>query len=218
MKAFQKLEIRGEKDHLVDFLTRIKSGEYENFTYVGDKSDDYAMMIASSKEYTATFLSTEIEGAIAYVWLVISDGELLYVSNITPNKSGQLTYNQYNAILKKFFNEVVEIQNSKGLSVTLSKGSVTIEDFAGIETTNKLKNWINSANPSTLNTHPLDFKRWCDFVFTAYLKKSNLTATQFERYLIEEVKIYDEELVSKVVLEYEYSLDLLSEYDKRSSL
>lgn len=217
MKVFQKLEIRGEKQHLVHFLKSVKYGEYENFTYVGEKSDEYAMMIASSKDCTATFLSNEIEGAIAYVWLVISN-ELLYVSNITPNKSGQLTYNQYNAILKKFFNEAIEVQDTEELSVTLSKGSATIEDFAGIETTNKLKNWINSANLSTLNTNPHDFKRWCDFVFTAYLKKSNLTANQFEQYLIEEVRIYDEDLVSKVVLEYEYSLDLLSEYDKRSSL
>lgn len=217
MKAFQKLELKGEKENLVRFLKEIKSKEYENFTYISEKSEEYAMMIASSKENTATFLSTEIEGAIAYVWLVISD-DLLYVSNITPNKSGQLTYHQYNAILTKFFNEAIETQIADGIAAKLSKDSVTIEDFAGTETTNKLKNWINSANPSTLNTHPEDFKTWCNFVFSAHMNKSSLTANQFERYLIEEVKIYDENLVDRLVLEYEYSLNLLSEYDKRRGL
>ena len=95
------------------------------------------------------------------------------------------------------------------------KDNLSIEDLAGTETYRKLKNWIDSANPSTLNTNHFDFKRWCDFIFTAHSSKSELTSTQFERYLIEDEKFYDEELVSKFALEYEYSLHLLKEYDNR---
>ncbi|REG90250.1 hypothetical protein [Flavobacterium aquicola] len=213
MRTFKKLEIKGEKEDLVNFLKEIKSKVYDNFTYMSDKSDDYAMMISLPKEYTATFLSNEIERAIAYVWLVISDN-LLYVANITPNKSGQLTYNQYNSIISKFCEEVVKSDTIKDISINLSKEDFTIEDFAGADTALKLKNWINSANLSTLNTNHYDFKRWCDFIFTSHLTKSQLTSSQFEKFLIEDVKLYDEDLVSKIVQEYEYSLDILKEYDK----
>lgn len=217
MKTFRKIEIRGLKDDLITYLNQIKAQNHENFTYINDKSDEYAMMIAIPKECTATFLSKEIENAIAYIWLVISD-DLLYVSNITPNKSGQLTYNQYNSIANKFYEEVIKAQDVKNITPYLSKDYMTIEDLAGLETSGKLKNWINSANPATLNTNPHDFKRWCDFIFTAHLNKSKLTASQLERYLIEDEQFYDEEIVSKIVLEYEYSLDLLNEYDNRYSI
>lgn len=212
MRTFKRLEIRGEKEDLLRYLKEIKSKTYDNFTYVSEKSDNYATMISLPKEYTATFLSNEIEHAIAYVWLVISDN-LLYVSNITPNKSGQLTYTQYNSIITKFCEEVIKSYEVKDILVNLSKENFTIEDLAGAETALKLKNWINSANLTTLNTNPYDFKRWCNFIFTSHLTKSKLTSSQFEKYLIEDVKLYDEDLVSKIVLEYEYSLDILKEYD-----
>jgi hypothetical protein len=205
MKAFKKIEIRGNEKDLIDLLEGIKSKKHQNFTYIAEKSDDYASMISLPKNCTATFLSNEIENAIVYIWLVISNN-LLYISNITPNKSGQLTYEQYNFIINKFYEEVIKIQEKNSVTVNITKDNLSIEDLAGTETYRKLKNWIDSANPSTLNTNHFDFKRWCDFIFTAHSSKSELTSTQFERYLIEDEKFYDEELVSKIALEYEYSI------------
>lgn len=212
MKVFKKLEIKGENSDLISLLNKIKSKKYKNFNFIVDKSDDYAKMIATSKDCTATFLTSEIENAIAYVWLVVTKN-LLYVSNITPNKSGQLTFHQYNSIIDKFYEEIIEKNIIPEFDVNFSKDEITINDLADKTTISKLKSWIDSSNHSTLNTHPLDFKKWCDFIFTSHNNQSTLTASQLEKYLIEDVKIYDEDLVSKIVLEYEYSLDLLKEYD-----
>lgn len=214
MKTFKKIEIKGNIKDLIQLLEEIKIKKHQNFTYISEKSDDYASMISLPKNCTATFLSNEIENAIVYIWIVISDN-LLYISNITPNKSGQLTYEQYNFIISKFYDEVIKPQKTNDIIIDISKDNLSIEDLAGIETYRKLKKWIDSANPSTLNTNPFDFKRWCDFIFTAHSNKSDLTSSQFERYLIEDEKFYDEELVSKIAIEYEYSLDLLKEYDNR---
>lgn len=213
MKIFKKLEITGRNNSLKTLLNKIKIESHRNFTYVSEKSDDYAKMISTSKECTATFLTNEIENAIAYVWLVLTE-DSLYISNITPNKSGQLTFHQYNSIVDTFYKEVIEKNITPEFEVHYSKDEITISDLADNETISKLKNWINSANPSTLNTNPFDFQRWCEFIFTAHKNKSNLNSSQLEKYLIEDIKIYDEDLVSKIALDYEYSLDLLKEYDK----
>lgn len=213
MKTFKELKIKATKDKLIFLVDKLQNIEHLDFKYVSDKSGDYANMIGLKSNEVLTFESPEIKGAIAFVWLII-DERGLRITNITPNKSGQLSIEQYNAIIDSFYEKVIKPNIDNDYQVVLSTDTKTIVDYAGKEVADKLLIWIKSANKSTLNTHPLDFERWASFLITAHENDSELTTTQLERFLIEEIRISDEKLVTKILNDYEYGRDLLDEYDK----
>jgi len=214
MKTFKDLTVKSSIENLISLVEKLQGDYSSNFKYVPEKSEDYASMIGKKKNEVLTFESPEIMGAVAFVWMVIGEEKDLRITNITPNKSGQLSIEQYNSILDTFFDNVIKPNVNDNYQVILSTDTKTIIDYAGQETAEKLEVWIKSANKSTLNTHPLDFERWSSFLISAHQCESELTTTQLEKYLVDEIGIPDDRLVSKIVIDYEYGRDLLSEYDK----
>lgn len=213
MKTFKHLKIISQPEKLIVLVEKLQTADLDRFEYKSEKTLDYAKMIGKNSNQVLSFESPEIRGAIAYIWLVADEDELK-ITNITPNKSGQLSIEQYNSILDEFYDNIIKPNIDNQYQVIISSDRKTIVDYAGFEVSEKLRVWINSANKSTLNTHPLDFQRWASFLISAHENKSELTTTQLEKYLIEEIGISDDELVSKVILDYEYGRDLLGEYDK----
>lgn len=214
MKTFKDLTIKSSIEKLISLVEKLQVSESSDFKYSSEKSEDYAKMIGKKTNEVLTFESPEIKGAIAFVWMVVGGENDLRITNITPNKSGQLSIEQYNTILDRFYDEVIKPSINNDYHVILSTDNKTIVDYAGLEVAEKLQVWIKSANKSTLNTHPLDFERWASFIITAHENDSELTTTQLEKYLIDEIGIPDDRLVSKIVIDYEYGRDLLKEYDK----
>jgi hypothetical protein len=213
MKTFKELRINASSELLTTLVVKLQNLAFGDFVYQSDKTIEYAKMIGKNSNQVLTFLSPKIRGAIAYVWLVIDNNELK-ITNITPNKSGQLSFEQYNSILDEFFNIIIKPNIDSRFDIVISSDNKTISDYAGPEVSKKIESWIKLANKSTLNTHPLDFKRWTEFVISAHKNESELTTTQLGKYLIDVVGISDEELVDKILLDYEYGRDLLKEYDK----
>jgi hypothetical protein len=214
MKTFKDLTIKASVEKLISLVEKLKSIDFVDFKYASEKSQNYAKMIGKKSNEVLTFESPEIKGAVAFVWMVIGQDNDLKITNITPNKSGQLSIEQYNSILDSFYDRVIKPNIDKNYQVILSTDTKTIVDYAGHEVAEKLKVWIKSVNKSTLNTHPLDFERWASFLISAHENDSELTTTQLEKYLIDEIGIPDDNLVSKIVIDYEYGRDLLKEYDK----
>ncbi|MDO6814007.1 hypothetical protein [Tenacibaculum soleae] len=212
MKTFKELKIISEPEKLSTLVVKLQTVDLDRFLYNSEKTLDYAKMIGKKSDQVLTFESPEIRGAVAYVWLVADENELK-ITNITPNKSGQLSIEQYNSILDEFNDIIIKQNIDNQYQVIISSDSKTIIDYAGLKVSEKLQVWINSANKSTLNTHPLDFQRWASFLISAHKNQSELTSVQLEKYLIEEIGIPDDELVNKIAIDYEYGRDLLKEYD-----
>lgn len=213
MKTFKELKIISRLDKLILLVEKLQASHFETFQYESEKAQDYAKMIGLNLNQVLTFKTPKISGAVAYVWMVADDSELR-ITNITPNQSGQLSIEQYNAILDEFFVNVIKPSINEFYQVIVSSDSKTIEDYAGSEVSKKLKIWINAANKSTLNTNHFDFERWASFVIEAHKYDSALNTTELEKYLIEEINIPDDDLVSKILIDYEYGRDLLKEYDR----
>ena len=149
------------------------------------------------------------------VWMRIYEGQLT-VSNIVPTEQGSLEYSEYNAILDSFYKScVLPRVHDKPVSIDYQTEGINIETVAGNSTFQKMKVWEAACNKSTGNTHPMDFSRWAEFVITAHRENSELTADTFGRWLMEERGWHEEfDITHRLILNYEYSINLLKEYAK----
>src|ERR1035437_10066329 len=107
MKTIKNLKIKSPIDKLIFLVEKLQRVKRDDFQYVSGKSEEYAKMIGKKSNEVLTFESPEIKGAVAFVWLVIDDEELR-ITNITPNKSGQLSIEQYNSILDSFYERIIK--------------------------------------------------------------------------------------------------------------
>lgn len=213
MKTFKHLKIKSKDSQtLKDILSSVISGLPSNWKLRADLVDDYAKNVSKSKDEIGCFESPIIGKQRGFVWFVIWEEELSIV-NIVPTVSGELTFDEYNNILDAFYKDCVSSPlTGKSVDVEISGGIYDIEALAGKNTFYALNKWEKLCNHSTGNSHPNDFERWADFVSIAFNEKSELTPDLLSRWLVEERNWKDDDLVSELMLDYEYGLALLERY------
>lgn len=69
-----------------------------------------------------------------------------------------------------------------------------------------------TANKSTGSKHPSDRRRWFDFIFAAHRAQSRLDSQILARWLTE-VEEWPSEVVEDLVIQYEFGVALLEEYE-----
>lgn len=213
MKTFNDLEIYSSTEKLQELLKKIKKYLPSNWLYKKDYIESYSKNTSKSIDEVLCVESPVIAGKKGLVWIG-QWGDCIKVVNIVPTEPGSLLYDQYNLILDNFFKDCVSkfisdervVYNTEGKNILSIAGEITLK---------KMELWETACNHSTGNTHPFDFERWSDFVITAHKQKSKLTPEWFEKWLVEE-KGWNEDFdtTTRLVLEYEYSRNLLQEYDK----
>lgn len=212
MKIFKDLIIKGEVDTLKSVLQDIIVSLPSGWNFMSDLVNDYSRNVSKAKDEVGCFQSPEIADEKVLVWLVIWDKELKVV-NIVPTVSHSLTHDQYNNVLDKFYNDCVsKVISNKPVETLLTEGAFDIIKIAGKKTFDALNKWESSCNHSTGNTNPFDFERWANFVCVSFNEKSKLTPDLLKRWLAEERNWKDDELTTKLVLDYEYGLSILEHY------
>ena len=137
------------------------------------------------------------------------------VFNITPTYKDSLSEKQYNHILNRFYNDVIEpISNQFELKVQFSKSNISFKDLIGLNSFHLLKNFSNLANKSNGHSHPLDFERWLQFVLSIHRSNSSIQISDFTKWLIE--NNWNESTAWKLGLDLDYALKVLKKYDKSS--
>lgn len=212
MKSFKDLIIKSDTIKLKSILKDIVSSLPNEWNFKNDLVVEYSRNVSKLRDEVGCFQSPEISDERALIWLVIWDTEMKVV-NIVPTVSHSLSHEVYNTILDRFYGDCVKnILEGKQVETILTDGSYNIEQIAGTKTFEALNKWEGSCNHSTGNTNPFDFKRWADFVCISFNEKSKLTPELFERWLTEERNWTDNDLTSKLVLDYEYGLSILEHY------
>jgi hypothetical protein len=136
------------------------------------------------------------------------------VANIVPLETGSLSYEQYNAILTDFQTRIaLPAAKKSGYMVEVSAATASLDDWVGNETATALRRFSASANKSTGSAHPLDQKRWLDFLIRAHRESEPLDGSRLCRWLIE-VENWPEDLAHTLTIEYEFGLALLAQYDQ----
>ena len=91
----------------------------------------------------------------------------LRVTNIVPLEKNQLSIDEYNNVLRKFYEDVIRPYEATHHDVSISQITDDIfnpETVISEEALRKLTLFCNAANKSTGSTHPCDQERWYDFI------------------------------------------------------
>lgn len=138
----------------------------------------------------------------------------LWVSNIVPTESSELNYDEYNSVLEDFYeNIVLPAIDETPITAELTSDQISIGSIAGDEVERALITFSNLANKSTGSSHPLDKKRWLEFLILAHQSQSNLYSDMVIRTLVE--LGWSEEKAIQLGIEYEFAEDLLSYIEGR---
>lgn len=143
------------------------------------------------------------------------EGDIWNVPNIVPLEVGQLSIDQYNQILSDFFAGIVQpaIRDTPATS-ELTEDNISVKDVAGEELDTLLKRFSSVANKSTGSAHPMDRKRWFDFILKAYKTGSRVDTGLLVGTLLEQGWPVD--AAHELAEEYELAMDLL-EYEYESA-
>ncbi|SIR48215.1 MULTISPECIES: hypothetical protein [unclassified Chryseobacterium] len=215
MKTFKELIIStDDSSTLKNILEEIISKLPADWKFRQDLVRDYASNISKPENEIGCFESPVINGNKALVWFVLWQNELKIV-NIVPIVLGSLTHDEYNDILDRFNNEcIADLLDGKNVIVKKTGGIYDLKEIVGDSAYDALINWEKNCNHATGNINSFDFDRWASFVSLSFNDKSKLTPDLLERWLMEEKGWNDNDLVTKIVLDYEYALSILEFYVK----
>lgn len=161
MKTYRELYFQGLPEQLERFLQDIKDystdvwhfghedrygSPWIYFDYSGDVVDHARVCITTGKEI--------LHGKIK-------------VNNIVPLKKHQLSIDEYNAVLLKFYTDIIIPYKKCHHELDISQPSDDTFDPKSMITETalrKLEAFCNSANKSTGSSHPCDQERWFDFI------------------------------------------------------
>lgn len=168
--------------------------------------------LGDSSEYFCFSCSEEGFRRAATLWLSLEPSRLR-VSNIIPLQRAALSYDEYNSILKNFYERLVRsVADKRELAVELKIAEKSLPEWAGGRLSELLEDFARRANPSTGAAHLSDKKRWFAFIVAAHQERADLDLNLLERWLHED-KGFPADIAFKLVAEYEEARKLLAFYD-----
>lgn len=217
MKTFRELKIVDplqKKSKLLSVLDYMKSYPEQKWLYRDDLSNDYAKNVSKEIREVGCFESNFENYEKALIWVILW-GREIKVSNIIPVNKRKLSFDQYNILIENFYSDMINLISLKfEVDVIISPPEKDLREIIGINTYNKLIKWARTCNRDTGNLHPRDFELWASFLTTVFDQESSLTPSLLGRILKEEMDWQEDETLQKLLIDFEYGLDLLKFYAK----
>jgi hypothetical protein len=212
MEVFREMYLRGEPDRLSATMDEIE----RRLTHGWSRDRDaerrlLALSVDDEKSYCFRVEGNDrLPAASLFFAEDVAEPSRLYVSNISPREVGQLTYGEYNAILEEFSDRFARPSAlAMGVDIQLTEDRADLEYWLSATAAKKLRDFCKLANRGTGGAHPLDRKRWLDFVVTAHREGSPLDASTLRRWLIE-VEGWYGEVADRLAGEYEFGGEVLT--------
>lgn len=163
MKTYRELYFKGMPQNLSEFVKEIKKyavGDWK-VEKTSDRWKDYLFIGYSGDIVDKARISI-------YIGDIATDDQI-NVGNIIPLEKNELTIDEYNAVLTKFYEDVVKPYEKANANIGLEIIYQNNDDFEATsviseEALKKLKLFCNAANKSTGSSHPCDRERWFDFI------------------------------------------------------
>jgi hypothetical protein len=206
MKTFRDLFIYIDKDKTASFIKLIENCLKEG--WVRDTEAEKRSKDFGDDDYYCFSCDRRNDREAAHLAITRKNDNELYVANIVPDSPGRLSYDQYNLILENFYKKfVLPVSEASSVEVKITSNEQNIEDLISKDAFKKLLRFSRSANKSTGSSHPLDRKRWFDFLLTIYGEHGNLHVSDLTRWLIESEK-WPEDVAHDLSIEYEFAMGL----------
>lgn len=137
-----------------------------------------------------------------------------YVPNIVPLDVKSLTFAQYNAVLADFIARIAAPVTAQfGFTISTTEPRQTLDDWLSPDAVLKLKRFSGAANKSTRASHPMDERRWFDFLVAVHRSGDKPGADRLARWL-HEVDGWDENSAHNLAGGFETAIALLAYYDE----
>ena len=145
----------------------------------------------------------------ALVFLKQQGAETFSVTNIVPRQSGQLSYAQYNAILKEFHDHFLDpVANQFEVRVEMTQDQQRMDSWLSQEALERLEAFSGFANKSTGLTQSNDRDRWFSFIIKAHEDESRLDPATLARWL--ESQSWGADIAGALADDYQRSRELLA--------
>ncbi|WP_199554836.1 hypothetical protein [Sandaracinobacteroides hominis] len=150
--------------------------------------------------------SAGIQAARLVLW---PRDEGYYVPNITPAENGELGITLYNRILSEFAETIAKpVARRFGFVVSITSSNQDLDDWLDHEAAVALRRFSGAANKSTGASHPMDERRWFDFIIAVHRSGKRVGTDHLARWL-EDVEGWDERSANKLASEFERGMALL---------
>lgn len=212
MKRFRNLTISGGASDLHDLILKVSQALPPNWKHDTDAEQRLKEISGSRTEGFA--FARDADAVIPATGLLLMlEGDRLWVPNIVPRESGQISIDQYNSILTEFSN-VIEpfLRGRNDLQKEMTSEQVGITEWVS-PAADLLKRFSTLANMATGSSHPLDFRRWASFIIRTHREGSELYPDALRQWLVEALG-WSLERADKLTLEYEFARQLLAAYDQ----
>ena len=167
MQQFRDLKLIGNPSELESVIEKIEALLDDGWTRSRDKEAKLKKYSPSNQFVFLTPKDDSIPSASLH--LTFDDNGYLYVCNIVPVEMGQLSKKSYNLILDVFHTKFIEpAVNELDIRIVTTPAEINIDNSMSPELSKTLKRFSDCANKSTGGSHPLDEKRFFDFVIQAH--------------------------------------------------
>ena len=210
MKKYISLSIKNESEVLLNLMKTLKNSSNSVFTYLKKNTEEYAKNIFVPESNVACFKTRRKSLFESYVWLLLS-GESIIVTNIVSNKCPQLGVDDYNIIIKAFYNDFIATFIDDSYMIQMSDDNVEISDIIDEDTYKKLTHWEMACNKETPISHFIDYQNWLDFVVSSFKNGSYLSSEDIVKWLKDDRKWPDayEQSINQLADYYEYGIAIL---------
>lgn len=218
MKKYIELRIKGAKEDIKSFVEGLKSFSSDAFVFKEIREintiDDGHYVEFHAKR------AIDYKSRVVLLW----DERGLRMCNIIPKTISFLEMEQYNAVLKHFYEDVVVHSNLQQLQVDISKEENSMKDLISAPAYHALELWEEMCNKNAPTAHPNDRERWMDFICELVINKDELSLSDFRNWLIEDKgwcynpEEDDDRTFIDLELDLEFGQDLIECYAKKTHI
>jgi hypothetical protein len=209
MKEFRDLTISGTREQLVATVAEIEnalSDGWKRNKQIEEEGKARAGLTPDQLRFCFKCTSTASRKAALLV-LMSNREDNLWLSNIVPDETGQLTYDQFNYILEEFVQRFAGPAAAKtGVTIETSSGVVTIDNWFSAETAKKLRRFLERSHGNT--SRPEDYDLWKAFLVSAHREDAKVHGDLLRRWLKEDADC-DEYSADQLASEYQSSQEIL---------
>lgn len=218
MKKYIELSVKGEDAAIVAFVERLKSYTSDSFKFKEIREDNvirdgYYVEFSAKK-------SSDYKSRVILIW----DEEGLRMCNIIPKTVSFLEVEQYNSVVRHFYEDVIEHTKGNDVNVVITKEENAMQDLISEPSFRALDLWESMCNKNSPTSHPNDRERWMDFICELYRNDDKLSLSDFRNWLIEDKGWYynpeddEDRTILDLELELEFGLDLIEHYAKKTHI